>query len=59
VPVLWLLIALLGSVLAASLATVWIARHAADQQLDAAPPVMHIGPPRAAPPRPPQSPRRT
>ena len=47
VPLLWLLIALLGSVLVASVVTVWIARHAADQELEAAPPVIHIGPPRA------------
>ncbi len=48
VPVLWLLIGLLGSVIAASVATIWIARHAADDEMQAAPGVIHMGPPRAA-----------
>ncbi|MDE2119626.1 MAG: hypothetical protein KGJ64_02920 [Betaproteobacteria bacterium] len=45
VPLLWVLLGLTAVVLAASVFTVWIARHAADTELPAPPPVMHIGPP--------------
>ena len=47
VPVLWLLIGLFGAVLAASVVTVLIARHAADEEIEAPARVVPIVPPSA------------
>jgi hypothetical protein len=47
VPVLWLLIALFAAVIAASVATVMIARHAADEEIEAPARVVPIVPPGA------------
>ena len=51
VPVLWLLIGLLGAVLAASVVTVLIARHAADEEIEAPARLAPIVPPAASAPR--------
>ena len=48
VPVLWLLIGLFAAVIAASVATVMIARHAADDEVEAPARVAPIVPPAAA-----------
>ncbi len=48
VPVLWLLIGLFGAVLAASVVTVLIARHAADEEMDAPARLAPIVPPAAS-----------
>jgi formate-dependent nitrite reductase membrane component NrfD len=47
VPVLWLLIGLFAAVIAASVATVMIARHAADEEIEAPARVVPILPPGA------------
>ncbi len=48
VPVLWLLIGLFGAVLAASVVTVLIARHAADEEVEAPARLAPIVPPAAS-----------
>ncbi len=48
VPVVWLLIGLFGAVLAASVVTVLIARHAADEEIEAPARLAPIVPPAAS-----------
>ena len=48
VPVVWLLIGLFGAVLAASVITVLIARHAADEEIEAPARLAPIVPPAAS-----------